>query len=104
MRILAGTWRHWEKGPSPFVWRSKALFASELQIGLTPREYRALVSHMKGVMDNYRLCVVTGALTDNPRLVIFHYSQAGEGWINDYSGRAVSPTINPLEAAIVSLL
>jgi hypothetical protein len=91
------------RGRKPLRLEVKGLFASDLQIGLTPREYRALVRHKSGEMDNYRLCVVTGALKKTPRLVIFHYSGSARGWINDNSGRAVSPTIKTLEAAIVSL-
>jgi hypothetical protein len=92
-----------KRGNEPLRLEVKGLFASDLKIGRTPREYRALLSHMKGKMDNYRLCVVAGALTDNPSLVIFRYSQTGKEWTDDYSGRGVSPRIKTLEAAIVSL-
>ncbi len=92
-----------KKGNEPLHLEVKGLWAADLQVGLTPREYRALVSHMKGEMDNYRLCVVTEALGKKPKLAIFRYSQAAAGWLNEYSGKGVSPTITPIEAAIVSL-
>jgi len=81
----------------------KGLFGSELTIGLTPREYRALRDHKDGKIGNYRLCVVTNALTNDPRLTIFRYRSGGLGWVDDTSGKRVSPKITVLEAAIVSL-
>jgi hypothetical protein len=44
----------------------KGLFGSELKVGLTPREYRALQKHVDGSMPQYRLCVVAGALSASP--------------------------------------
>jgi Domain of unknown function (DUF3883) len=37
----------------------KGLLGNELQVGLTPREYRAFKAHAESTMANYRLCVVT---------------------------------------------
>jgi hypothetical protein len=92
-----------KKGSAPLLLEVKGRSASDLQVGLTPREYRALVSHMNGKMDNYRLCVVTEALGAKPKLTIFRFSSVAAAWVNEFSGRAISPTITPIEAAIVSL-
>lgn len=81
----------------------KGLSAGDLQVGLTPREYRALLSHMKGEMDSYRLCVVTEALGNQPKIVVFRYSTTAAGWTNECTGRGVSPKITQIAAAIVSL-
>jgi hypothetical protein len=81
----------------------KGLFGNELQVGLTPREYRAFKAHTEGTMTNYRLCVVTHALSGNPKLVIFRFDQGKRGWVDDRSHRPVAPTIKPQVAAIVSL-
>ncbi|MEA2875562.1 MAG: hypothetical protein QOF14_758 [Hyphomicrobiales bacterium] len=81
----------------------KGLFGRDLQVGLTPREYRALVSHTEGHMPQYRLCVVTRALSGKPRLVIFRYDRDKRTWADDHSRRTVSPKITCVQAAIVSL-
>jgi hypothetical protein len=91
------------KEKEPLRLEVKGLSASDLQVGLTPREYFALKLHMKGEMDNYRLCVVTGALGNNPRLYIFRYSRSAAGWVDESSMEELSARITPIEAAIVSL-
>lgn len=90
-----------KRGNEPLCLEVKGLHGTTLQVGLTPREYCALASHIEGEMDNYRLCVVTEALSKDPKLAIFRHTQGG--WMNEYSGRPISPTITPVEAAIVSL-
>lgn len=81
----------------------KGLFGSDLKIGLTPREYRAFKKHMVGGMPEYRLCVVTEALSGKSRLVVFQYDAAKKRWVDDHSGRVIAPGISLVEAAIVSL-
>lgn len=81
----------------------KGLFGSDLMIGLTPREYRAFDKHRIGKMPQYRLCVVTGALSGKPKLVVFRFDAAAQGWIDDHAGRVVTPSVNVVEAAIISL-
>jgi uncharacterized protein DUF3883 len=81
----------------------KGLFSSELTVGLTPREYLALSDHIKGNMPNYRLCVVTGALSKVPRLAIFRYEPKKSGWIDERTAREIRLGVRTLEAAIVSL-
>jgi hypothetical protein len=43
----------------------KGLFGIALKVGMTPNEYRALVKHRDGKKPEYRLCVVTNALSDD---------------------------------------
>jgi hypothetical protein len=81
----------------------KGLFGSELQVGLTPREYRAFKAHIEGTMANYRLCVVTRALSGSPKLVIFRFDQGKRGWIDDRSGCAVDLKIAEVFAATISV-
>jgi hypothetical protein len=81
----------------------KGLFGQDLKVGLTPREYRAFQKHIDGSMPQYRLCVVTGALSSKPKLVIFRFDLAKQRWIDDRAGEIVSPDISPIQAAIVSL-
>jgi len=81
----------------------KGLFGHELKVGLTPREYRAFKAHTEGSMPQYRLCVVTGALSNKPRLVMFRYETDSRRWIDDHAGKIVVPKISPVQAAIVSL-
>jgi len=88
----------------PTLWLEvKGLFAVELKVGVTPREYQALRAHMDGSMPHYRLCVVTRALSAKPRLVIFRHDTGSKQWIDERSNKPVSPVIKPLEAAIISL-
>lgn len=82
----------------------KGLFGTILQVGLTPREFRAFNAHLEGLMANYRLCVVTGALSNSPNLVILRFDQAKRRWVDDCSNRPIAPTIKPMLAAIVGLL
>ncbi|MDN5005547.1 protein NO VEIN domain-containing protein [Bradyrhizobium sp. GCM10027634] len=81
----------------------KGLSGPDLKVGLTPREYRAFQKHIDGSMPQYRLCVVTGALSAEPKLVIFRFDKAKGRWIDDRAGEIVTPGINPIEAAIISL-
>ncbi len=92
-----------KKGHEPLCLEVKGLFASDLQIGLTPREYRVLVSHSKGEMDNYRLCVVTDALSQRPKLAIFRYALDRACWIDEYNNEVLAVSIKPIEAAIISV-
>ncbi len=91
------------KGKLVFRIEVKGLFSSELKVGLTPREYVAFTDHMRGNMPDYRLCVVTGALSKDARLIIFRYLPKTGEWIDERTGRQVSPNIKPLQAAIISL-
>lgn len=88
---------------TPLRLEVKGLFGSELKVGLTPREYRAFQKHIDGSMPEYRLCVVTGALSSKPRLVVFRFDAAKQRWIDDRAGEIVTPGISPVEAAIISL-
>jgi hypothetical protein len=81
----------------------KGLFGHDLKVGLTPREYRALQKHIEGSMPQYRLCVVTGALSSKPKLTVFRFDQAKQRWLDDRVGKIVNPHISPIQAAIVSL-
>lgn len=90
-----------KKGSSTLRLEVKGLSGVNLQIGLTPREYEAFKNHINGEMDNYRLCIVTKALSQRPTLAIFRFLR--DGWLNEYNGREISPTITPKEAAIITL-
>jgi hypothetical protein len=81
----------------------KGLFGQDLKVGLTPREYRALQKHIEGSMPNYRLCVVTGALSSTAKLVVFRFDADKQRWIDERSSRVVAPGISVVQAAIVSL-
>jgi hypothetical protein len=81
----------------------KGLFGRELKVGLTPREFRAFKAHMDGSMPQYRLCVVTGALSRKARLVVFRFDTEKRRWVDDHAGRALAPGISIVQAAIVSL-
>ncbi|MET4358671.1 hypothetical protein ABIC08_008648 [Bradyrhizobium sp. RT9b] len=90
------------KGELPLRLEVKGLSSTDVKVGLTPREYGAMMKHKSGQMDNYRLCVVTSALT-KPALVIFRYYRLNQRWQDDRTGTAIKPRIDVLEAAIVSL-
>jgi hypothetical protein len=81
----------------------KGLFGTELKIGLTPREYRAFKKHTEGAMLEYRLCVVTEALSRKSKLVVFRYDAAKQRWIDDHAGQIIAPRISIVQAAIISL-
>jgi hypothetical protein len=81
----------------------KGLFGSELKVGVTPNEYRALVRHRNGKKPHYRICVVTNALSDNPTLRIFRYESGVSAWFDDILSRPSALVIDPLESAIISL-
>lgn len=88
---------------TPLRLEVKGLFGSELKVGLTPREYRAFQKHIDGSMPKYRLCVVTEALSTKPKLVVFRFDKGKQCWLDDRAGKIVTPGINPIEAAIISL-
>lgn len=90
------------KGPTLRL-EVKGLFGQDLRVGLTPREYRALREHIEGSMPQYRLCVVTGALSNRPKLTVFRLDQAKKRWIDDQAGKIVTPDISAIQAAIISL-
>lgn len=91
------------KGEKVLHLEVKGLFGSDLKIGLTPNEYRAFTAHLSGELLSYRLCVVTGALSGESRLVIFRYDRLKNSWVDDCSDCRVAPRIDPIQAAIVSL-
>jgi hypothetical protein len=90
------------KGEPTLRLEVKGLSGTDVKVGLTPREYRAMMKHKSGQMDNYRLCVVTSALT-KPALIIFCYDRLNQRWWDDRTGTMIKPRIDVLEAAIVSL-
>lgn len=56
----------------------KGLSALTVRVGLTPNEYRALQAHMAGENTRYRLCIVSGALDETPRLhILLHDLETG---------------------------
>jgi hypothetical protein len=81
----------------------KGLFGSQLKVGVTPNEYRALVKHREGTKPHYRLCVVTNALSDDPTLRIFRYEAGDRAWFDEMSERPCALIVDPLESAIISL-
>ncbi|MCP1839117.1 hypothetical protein ACVIHI_007969 [Bradyrhizobium sp. USDA 4524] len=89
---------------TPLRLEVKGLFGQELKVGLTPREYRAFQKHIDGSMPGYRLCVVTGALSSKPKLVVFRYDPGEQRWVDDCLRRKIAPKIDPVQAAIVSLV
>lgn len=89
---------------TPLRLEVKGLFGSELKVGLTPREYRAFQKHIDGSMPQYRLCVMTGALSSKPKLVVFRFDLEEQRWVDDCSRRKIALKIDPVQAAIVSLV
>jgi hypothetical protein len=57
----------------------KGLSGNALSIEMTPNEFRMLNEHR----DNYRICVVTNALGENPTRSIFAYSFERDAWQDD---------------------
>ena len=57
----------------------KGLSQNEIQIELTPNEYASLQKYR----ETYRLCIVTGALSDSPNLRIFSFSPDNHTWEDD---------------------
>jgi hypothetical protein len=78
-------------GGEAFCLEVKGLFGSELKVGLTPNEYRALVRHKEGEKSYYRLCVVTEALSDKPVLRIFRYEMSDNKWFDAHPSPHFSP-------------
>jgi hypothetical protein len=79
----------------------KGLHGRDLQIGVTPNEYRVLKEHEDGNHPQYRLCVVTNALSVHPKLHVFTHDNGS--WYDEIGGRRAALTITPLTAAIVRL-
>ena len=65
--------------------------------------YHEPKAHTDGDMPQYRLCVVTGALSRKARLVVFRFDTEKQRWIDDHTGRTLAPGISIVQAAIVSL-
>lgn len=81
----------------------KGLFGNELKVGLTPREYRAFRGHLDGAKPQYRLCVVTEALSTRSKLIVLRFDQQKQHWVDDVLDQRVRPSINVLQSAIVSI-
>lgn len=54
----------------------KGLSQDAVTVELTPNEYAKMQNHK----DSYRICVVTNALSANPRLAVFSYSVGNDKW------------------------
>lgn len=92
------------KGTSPVLLvEVKGLSSSALQVSITPNEFKALDRHRNGKLPNYRLCVVTDALSLRPRLHILKMPDKRLGWIDDRTGRRVRLDVKPMTGAIVSM-
>lgn len=57
----------------------KGLSGRTIVIELTPNEYNNLKLHKK----NYRLCIVSDALSERPKLMIFAYCNEIRGWADE---------------------
>lgn len=79
----------------------KGLSGNEVRVGVTPNEYRVLRNHINGTHQNYRLCVVINALSENSRLYIFRYKDGCWRVIN--RNLSVDLAITEVVAAIISL-
>lgn len=79
----------------------KGLSGDDARIGVTPREYKALQQHLAGRMPDYRLCVVTGALTGRPRLRILRHERKAMRWIDEMTAAPVTVDIDEAVAAII---
>ena len=90
-------------GGDPICLEVKGLFDTELKVGLTPREFRALDSHSKGTKPLYRLCVVTGALSSLPKLHVLSYDDTSKEWLSETIEKVVDLKIMPLIGAVISL-
>jgi hypothetical protein len=94
---------HRKGDKTPLRLEVKGLFGPDLKVGLTSREYRAFKAHEEGAMANYRLCVVTNALSARPKLVVFRFDWSGNKWVDDHTERKILPKIVLVPAAIVNL-
>lgn len=65
-------------GKNKFLLEVKGLSSSNINIELTPNEYRNLKNNRK----NYKVCIVTNCLK-SPKVYIFSYRNKGK-WINQY--------------------
>lgn len=81
----------------------KGLSSTHLQVGVTPNEFDALRSHIIGSLPQYRLCVVTAALSGSPRLRVLRYAGEQAGWVDDCTGATVSLIVQEKTAAIICL-
>ena len=80
----------------------KGRSSSDRQVGLSPNEFKAFREHIEGSRPNYRLCIVTNALSKHPSLTIGRYDAAMQKWINVKSGdEELSSKVSLIEAAIV---
>jgi hypothetical protein len=91
------------KGKPELVAEVKGLSSTHFQVGVTPNEFDALRRHMTGGLPHYRLCVVTGALSDSPTLRILRYAGGEAAWVDDRAGAMVSLNVQEKTAAIICL-
>lgn len=77
----------------------KGLSGNELSVELTPNEYAALSDSDK--KDNYRLCVVSTALT-YPRLFVCRYSKEAGKWVVEGKNTAIID-IKPKQSASIEI-
>lgn len=81
----------------------KGLSGTQARIGLTPNEYRILQDHIAGIEPDYRLCIVTSALSNAPRLQIVQFSPETREWRNTVTGVVAQLGIDPVESAFISV-
>jgi len=74
----------------------KGLSQENILFELTPNEYKKMNENI----NNYRICVVTRALSENPLLKIFLYSPENDTWEDDIGNKL---QINEKISAIMSL-
>jgi hypothetical protein len=95
------------------VWRNNSLYlrlevkglsGSNIQIGLTPNEYKVLNEHIEGRNDQFRLCIVSEALTGSPKLQILYREPSQGRWKNEFEECYVELNLTEIMAAIVRIL
>lgn len=91
-------------GKPDLVVEVKGLSSTHLQVGVTPNEFDALRRHMTGDLPHYRLCVVTGALSDSPTLRVLRHTGNDAGWTDDCAGATIPLDVQEKTAAIISIL
>jgi hypothetical protein len=72
----------------------KGMSGSQIQVELTPNEFRAMESAMKGTCDNgdYKLAVVCDALGASRNLFLFAY-EAEMDWLCELTGRRITASL-----------
>ena len=82
----------------------KGRSGTDRQVGLSPNEYRVFKEHLAGAHPNYRLCIVSEALTDKPQLAVLRFDVDKARWnIENVKNGDIALDVSPIQSAIISI-